>query len=477
MQSDFDKILRENLKGYEADFNPADWQKMEAMLPEKSKKPYGLLALLLLFLGIGGLLLGTGEFQTGNNAAVITQENSSAKSNENGDLEFKNENAVNAIEKPESSLNSKVETSNANEQNQVAGSSGKAKNEFVNQSDNVRTPSPKGEGRGEVVIKKRSSSEEKNSKVNNDSQKTSSRKKISNSNFYEANSQQSYSSSIENTNENSADIQNNTESVFALASIESDLINLNNEEKFLGEKSALTDDALPKHKPKKQIVTFALGGGAGINFSFTDASRWTKPGYTVDVAQEIMFINRIGIAFTQGYSVRNYDGGQYPCPSGTLNCPTSYNSTVRSVDFGVDLKAILIHKTRWNWYVKAGVINMVKLKEEFSYGFPQTDTIMPPTLPPKTNFNGSSSFTANEAMHNPLAGLDAGSYPPDITISGVKRYHIAFRSATGFDVALNSKLRIQAEAGHSFTQPIVGVENRRLHSISINTRLLYCFGR
>ncbi len=474
MQSDFDKLLKDKLRGYEADFNPTDWQKMETLLPEKPKKPYRLLALLLLFLGIGGLLVGTGEFKKGNNAAVIAQENSSANSNENGDTEFKNENAVNSIEEKKSALNSEIETSDTNEQNQVAGSSGKTKNEFVKQSDDVRAPSSASVRRGEVVIKKKSSSDEKNNKVSNDSQKTSSRKKTGISNSYEANYRQSYYSSAENLKENQVKNENNIETISALASIESDFISLTEEEKIFVERTALSDDALPKHKLKKQIVTFALGGGAGINFSFTDATRWTKPGYTVDVAQEIMFINRIGIAFTQGYSVRNYDGGQYPCPSGTIDCPYSYNSAVRSIDFGVDLKANLIHKAKWNWYVKAGITNTVKLKEEFTYSYPQTDTIIPPTLPPQTNFNGGSF---NEAMQDNSSGINNSTYPPDLTISGVKRNHIALHSATGFDVALNSKLQLQVETGYSLTQATVGVDDRRLHSIGVNGRLFYRFGR
>ncbi len=473
MQSDFDKILRKNLKGYEADFNPADWQKMESMLPKQSRKPYALIALLLLSVGIFGLLVGTREFSKENYSAVIESEKNSLEESSVAGLQTN-------LESDKADKNNAGKVRDIQKQNteqtkskQEIHESGISKSE-----DNVWTPSPTGEGRGEVVMKKTESREKsvidiesKNSEAAN-LQDNSDRKRSANpkTNPYQstlvANSEAAESfHSDAHSNSHQAD--------FALASIEAGVIKLD-DEKNLAERNALSDDTAPKHKPQRKIVTFVLGGGAGMNFSFIDATRWTNPGYTVDVAQEIMFINRIGIAFTQGYSERKYDGGQYPCPSGTLNCPTSYNSTVRSVDFGVDLKANLIHKTKWNWYVKTGIINTVKLKEEFNYSYPQTDTITSPTLPLQTNFNGGSF---SEAMQDNLSGLDKADYPSDLTVSGIKRYHIAFHSATGFDVALNSKLQLQFEAGHSFTQPTVGVDDKRLHSIGVNGRLFYRFGR
>lgn len=472
MQSEFDDILKNKLSSYSADFSPADWQQMEAMLPEKSNKPYALIALLLLFVGIGGLLVGMGEFEKENNAAATAQENSSTISNDTADSEFKN--AVNNTGEKRLVLNSEAKNFNAKEPSQFAGLNGNIEKALVNQSDNVRTPSPLEEGRGEVVSKKKNSFDEKNNKVSNDSGKSSLVKK-SRSNFSEADTHQSYSSSIENAVENSPEIQNNTETVSALTSIESGFIKLSNEEKIFAEKSTLSDDAMPTHKSKKQIATFAMGIGAGMNFSFIGAGSLTKPGYAVDIAQELMFINRIGLSFTQGYTLRKYDGGQYPCPSGTIDCPYSYSSVVRSMDFGVDIKANLIKKTKWNWYVKAGIINTVKLKEDFSYQYPQTDTIIPPTLSPQTNFNGGS---LHESLQDNGSGLNNNSgYLPDLTISGIKRYHIAYHAATGFDVALRPNLHLQVEAGESFTQPAVGAENRRLHSIGINGRLFYRFGR
>lgn len=465
MQSDFDKILNNRLRGYEADFSPADWQQMEKMLPEKSRKPFLLFALLLLLVGIGGLMVGTVEFQKGNKIAAVAQNSSAADFGRSVITESKSE-KPNATERGKVPSVSETKNSNTKQQSQPAGLNKKTNREKNNQKENVRNLSSSGEGL--AVIKKRMSADEKNNKVNSDAQQIFSGKEINNG-AQEANPLQAHPDSVAGTSENATEFQRYTETVSALASIEAGFINLNDEKNGIATKKALSDNATSKHKSKKQIVSFAIGAGAGMNFSFTGAGSLIKPGYAAGIAQEIMFINRIGLSLTQSYTERKYDGGQYPCPPGTTDCPYSYTSTVRSVDFGADIKANLLHKTKWNWYAKAGIINTVKLKEEFSYNYTIIDTIAP-NLPPQTNFNTGAT---NEAMDN--LGSSRTDYPPDLTLSGAKRYHIAYHAATGVDLALKPNMRLQTEAGYAFTHAKAGVPGRHLHTICLNTRFLYLF--
>lgn len=475
MQNDFDKTVKDKLSGYSADFNPADWGQMEKMLPEKSRKPYALFALLLLFLGVGGLVVGTGEFQNRNNMSGSVHINSAENFKQDAVKEFKNENP-NAREEKETLSHAETEPFEVNAPTQTRSSDGKAGGDFSDERRNNSNVVAMEEGGG-VATKGKNGFHEKKNKTNSYAHEISSGKKTADDNQGIIRSRQSFSHPGDGINENFIEEQQSAEIIPALAFIESGFIDLSHEGKFLAAKNATSDAAVPKHKQKRQIVTFALGGGAGINFSFINAARWTKPGYAVDLNEELMFINRIGIALSQGYTERKYDGGQLPCSVGALDCPYSYNSTARSVDFGVTLKANLIHETKWNWYIKTGIINIVKLKEGFSYDYPQTDTLHSPALPPKTNFHGGGFNNTNESLNDQNAGLDARSAPFDLSVSGAKRGHIAFLSATGFDIALKPNLNVQMEVNHSFTQPTVGVNNKRLHTIGVNARCFYLFGR
>jgi hypothetical protein len=263
-------------------------------------------------------------------------------------------------------------------------------------------------------------------------------------------------------------------SVFTLNKMEPGLIKAEGNEKMLSERNTvIEEEAGAVDKPKKQIVTFAAGAGAGLNLSFTESDRMTRPGFSAGFAEELMFINRIGLVFTQYFSQTKYDGGKYPYVHGMPVCPSKYTTTVSSVDFGVDLKGNIIHKPRWNWYLKAGVNNVVKIKEQYEYYYPEVDTVVvEPPLPPKTNFNGTI-----EALALDNSGLQQTDpvYPADIAMSGNKRYHLAFRFATGFDIVLTSRIFLQLEAGHSFTQAIVGKYDKRWHSHEFHGRVFYRF--
>src|SRR5687767_7497248 len=77
-ERDSDRIIYEKLKDYKADYNSADWEQMEGMLPQKSRTPYyAVAALLLLLLGVAGLWVGTGSSQQ---ESVTAQKENAAES-------------------------------------------------------------------------------------------------------------------------------------------------------------------------------------------------------------------------------------------------------------------------------------------------------------------------------------------------------------------------------------------------------------
>lgn len=518
-ERDSDRIIYEKLRDYKADYNSADWEQMEAMLPQKSSRRvyyYSAAALLLLLLGSLGLWIGMGGIGNSDTRAVVVQKETPGLAGNNSEQVSvkKSDNAgqsgntaVKTTEgQYEQSLSPAISEQVTHEKIFNGTEQAKTSPEQVIQKEErqlkARSFDRGGVKKEEVIIQERTA-------VNTDTEvspKMPVESKISQSEsasvadernvavamFEKLSDEVSSTGSARSSNESesftpalaetagySKSSPEYLDEVFALNRIESGLLRADDEEATIRSvKEALNGDALPSRKPKKQIVSFVMGAGAGMNFSFTDPALITKPGYSIDVAEELMFIKRIGIALSQSYVDRRYDGGAYPCPEGVEGCPYAYSSSVKSVDFGIDVKATLVNKARWSWYVKAGVVNTVKIKENFSYSYPEIDTITPPpttTLPPQTNFNGTSMDIMFESQS---LSLTADAIPaPDLTISGVKRYHLAYHAATGFDIALTPIIKMQLEAGHTFTQPIVGDANNRLHSFGVNGKMLFRLGR
>ncbi len=454
--SDFDKTLKEKLSAYEAGFHPADWQKMEAMLPQDSRKPFLLVTFLFgfFFLGISGLLMNhllTDKRPEGNAARMVAEipkaeshspeainADEGQKENSNGTENGKG-NLKETTRSPESGLQNEPKSNAQTQKHQPP-----AKNGNLSKSLKELTGSKKSQA-GE---KKFSSTKRKKGNANAEKQAV-----ITTTDSYESDDAE------------------------LLAMLKAGEIN-----STLTEDIRTTFDA-PERKKKRKVFEFALGVGGGPNISFIDASYLTKPGYAAGISQEFMFIDRIGLALLESYVIRRYDGGNYPCPAGYVNCPESYASDVKSFDLGIDLKVNLIHKPRWNWYAKAGVVNVFKLKEIFEFTYSDIDTVAsPPGETTQTNFNGSTnSLVANQDAYTGFTLPNAFSPNPeplpDLTISGAKRFHPAYHFATGFDVALNSRIKLQFETGYSFTKPAVGADEKRLHSIGLNGGVFCIFGK
>lgn len=512
-ERDSDRIVYEKLKDYKADYNSADWEQMESMLPQQgSRKPlyYSMAALLLLLLGSVGLWVGVEGIRSGSSGSEgaliqekLTNEQIIGEQQVGSADQIRNTSSSLVQEEHQNQpLNSVIAEQVTHEKvfGKEAGAQASSLQSTTPQEERqliARTYYKGGVKKQEEVIHKAASAA---ANTTNASTKTTGGRAVSEEVVHSSEGEMLASAVVNNkasevssaaftghgigTEDISTVIAESGvaegyhpgtgEPIFALNSIESGMIQIDGEATGIpAVKNALNGDAIADQKPKKQIVSFVMGAGAGMNFSFTDPALITKPGYSVDLVEELMFMKRIGIALTQSYADRRYDGGAYPCPDGVDDCPYSYSSNVRSVDFGVDIKANLVNKTKWSWYVKAGVINSVKIREDFSYHYADVDTITPPptTLPPHTNFNG----TTEEIMFdNQSFGLTADPImAPDLTISGAKRYHIAYHATTGFDIAISPMMKMQLEAGHNFTQPIVGDGDKRLQSFGVSGKLLF----
>ncbi|GIV34670.1 MAG: hypothetical protein KatS3mg031_2205 [Chitinophagales bacterium] len=234
-------------------------------------------------------------------------------------------------------------------------------------------------------------------------------------------------------------------------------------------------------KFRKTKVRFATGAGMGSSASFIASGQQIYPGYKAALTQELMFVERVGLVTEEAYLFRKYDGGRYPCPEGAIGCPDSYTSSVRAFALSIHLKVNLINHPRWSWYIKGGITNVIKLEETFDYSYGSSDTIPVPPMPTLSGHNNFNSGMTTEGFFDSASSFTSSPSgqiaPPDLSISGARRYHPEFHTATGAEIWLSPVWALQIEAGYTLTRRTVGPNDYRLQTPELNGRVVYYFGK
>lgn len=436
--NDFDKILRDKVAGYEAPYNPADWGQMEAMLDQEGSRKPLLLILLIFLLG----LLGSSVFlfnSFDDSGRIVQNHVGLMRAGDNSLVPFRND--CNDPVVRENSTVVQDERPGFNE----SGGDGKNDNGnyFASSGSNPNSSNVKSEDPKKDVA---------------NSHKTG----LAAANPSDKNG---------NDNIGSFKIDREEEEQLFVSTFDGlplEVHNLNSFEEIPLDKTLESE--------KRKVVSFALGFGGGFNQSFLKSESLTKPGYQAGLTEELMFIDRIGLSFGQGYSQRTYKVSDVHCNYFSADqCPLSYQSTIKAFEIVIDVKANLVHKEKWDYYVKAGFQHNFKISETFDYQYPSIDTVLnPPNLPSQNNFNSTASASTEFDLSG---GLNTKSYIEDFTISQNKRYHGAFHFATGFDYRIRNRFALQYELGYYGSLPKIGAQEKHLQAIGFDTRFLYRFGK
>ena len=476
MESNGDKEMRDKLRGVELPFDPKAWEQMDAML-EKDRKPKiffwwwtgGIAACLFMAAGIFGYYQFANHTAAGSNMATVTNKENTANpnsvSNSTTAASPKGFQAPVGLTKPAATGNKS--TTNNTSANQTKASSvqpsSKTKSAYENTEHTVSTDREAKPQRHVVALSKSARSSANGiatlSTQNPSAEKPKSGKSAKHNKGSLHNNDNNLSQTNRpdilagNTTKNSEPGGNKSEApgneaILATATqpataadlmlaMKPDALTTGDELAENDMKKKDGDDVDLKKLKKKVTFTYSLGLATNITGSTLgnqgNANIFTKkPSYMVGLTQDFMLLKRIaittGFMFSQtSYTVPDFN---YTCSITELNIP-------------MGIKAYLISKSKVRFYLDAGIINHIKLKETFTSLYSNASANLSPatgfSFGPVPNGTGIASIYTNSFSGNDKA--ETGNY----SLNQGKRYYASFYTGAGAEFVVKSKLVFFAE--------------------------------
>lgn len=511
MESNSDKQLRDKLSGAEFPFDPAAWDKMEAMLDKKKKRrgffwwwTGGIAAAVLLGVGVVGYELGStvGSRQiaignnekeqsavhspqsTINNHAKQESFNAISKENTDGDglltNEEKSENnnqstgnaSVNRKDtkrnKPSTTGKSQVTKSKKTKaQNTISGSSAMAGDGFI-AFNKTRTSQAKGAKRTQTISSKQTAGTTTSSANNSRSIVTQ--------------------TAIQQEAEMlaAAGAANNLEEPGNLPRMEASLLAYVSENAITGIDKK-EEDVLPK--TQKRIFNYSLGVLANItgstlgkqpdnpNVPARPTLFYDRPSYMVGFTHDFLFVNSVAITNSILYSRTSFDVLQPKSENYPVTL-TYYTSRITELTIPIGIKVYPVVKQNFKFYINAGIINHIKFKETFDYSV-RIDTNFTANLGNATDqfFPIENSFDPNTKSHDVLAGVNGApaTTTDDFSINKSKRYYASFYAGAGVEYIAKKHFILFAEPVFYMGLQKIGVQDKRKYNLGLSGGFRYQF--
>jgi hypothetical protein len=521
MENNSDKIIREKLAGLQPPFEPAAWQQMEAML-NKKEKPKGF---LFWWLGAIAVLLATGIVLY----SVLTVDNEQLSMN-NEQLTTESTPDSYRDRSPQSTEN-KSETKNekpktiSNEQS----ASEKTTPNNLNTENNKPTPiaiETKNEKPITINQKQKTLNDKLTASGDNNTEATS-RKSSSAMNKTKKNSRNNAESSSNNTNDllalNTAALvaetpntfqQTTTHEIPAVTVAENNTTVTENTvvpatetttptpenaaeptPTVIAEAAAVSEDSIsnkeekqPKEAVEKILKSankfhYSLGVAATLTAAVTKATLAPKPSYSVGFVNEFLFVNRVALSFGFNYAETSYKMYN-PKVNITNPMPVELKAYIKELSIPIGIKAYPVSNPKFRYYVSTGIINHIKLHENFIYKMSVTDTASNPNqpqtasdpafnyVPQQTNFGStaaealfdSNNFTGGANNSNVIANNE-------FSLNNAQRYYTSFYAATGVEFIIKNRFLLFAETLYFTNIQQLGIQDKRKHNIGMGTGL------
>lgn len=503
MESNSDNKLREKLSGIEPAFDPAAWDKMEALLDKKKKRRFfiwwwtgGIAAALLLTVGgyQAGRMFTTNEqiaqhtmpsapTNTSNNTTTTTLPENTTPStannagnpsgNNSGPATFNTTtNQTVATQTPTGNIIS-AETNKSNNQttanNKVASS--KRKQQGPNNKTTTATTNP---ADGFVAFNKNNSS---NSKKSNRSATHTSTGSVTTSGRTAA--------ATNNPAQQETNLLNaaavTPPQLLYLQRMEASLLPVQATENTIAALDKEEENVLPK--AKKKIFHYSLGvaahiSGATVGTEGTGTANnlfYKSPTWMVGFTHDFTFINRIAISNGIMYGQTSYEVKK-PKAVNYTKAPLYYNSHISEVAIPIGIKVYPVVKNNFSFYISTGIINHIKLKETFSYTVPVDTPVANTTFDPAGVYPPSNTFTEEvKSMDNLNSSPTPVSTINDFAINNSKRYYASFYAGAGFAYTAKKHIVLFAEPVFYMGLQKIGVQDKRKYNLGITGGFRYQF--
>jgi hypothetical protein len=507
MENNSDKELRGKLQNVEFPFDPKAWEQMEAMLEEKRKPKVilwwwvgGIAACLILGMGMYGYHQFASNNAGGKTAVAI---NSNTTDNELNAANVKDEKSkkgntisspVNAIPAGRVSVNAKEDklaisgndkrlNSSSTPNSQTSPALGKAS---VRPSTNARGPA-----KGEMQTGNAGSgSNTKSLTHNSKSAIESGAIGVGNNAPQPVNVSQDIP-----THAGGLDVTNVADGIaeFLTNRMKSELaeaitMNMMRADELTG---ANIDDQMQKKegdevnlkKLKKKVFNYSLGLAANITGATlgpqTGANAFYQiPSYMAGLTHEFMFFKRFAITNSIQFSQTSYK--VYDAKTSYQTGLDYYTSKITEIAIPIGLKVYAVSKPKFRFYVAAGVINHIKLKETFDYSYHHTsgssnlDSLFSP-YPSQTYFPGGGGKipAMSFANNSPNAAFESGT--SDFSINKGKRYYASFYASAGAEFIVQKHVVFFTEPLFYMNLEKVGIQDKYKYNLGLSGGIRYQF--
>lgn len=521
MESNSDKAMRDKLGGVEMPFDPAAWEQMEAMLNKEEKKRgffwwwfgAGMAGLLLLagagaYLATNGNAGGKGQIavNTTNEKANVKGENAvsnggnvagneqnvvdddgkvgsmqTAVSNEKGaasnkQLEVSNNGQQNALSTTD--INRKQKTNSHTKGNTVANA-GKKRHSNLNGNSAVQNG---GETIGTTVAFARPRH------VTNKAISTDNRKPKT-ENRKQENNNSTILTDFNGKQITGAPVAAKPETVTADKYW---LTYLNPNADDYNPAKAEGNDELPK-KLKAKVFQYSIGALGNVSTAMVntsvegnDISLGYKPSSMGGFTHDFLFANRFAISNSILYAQSHFTVSNVRSESFTP-APLSFNCSITELAIPIGIKVYPVSTAKFRFYISAGIINHIKLKETFTYTVDRPDSVsnipnaadVKNTYPTQTSFDGTGNGAIETNGYNLGTATNVTTVvsvnTDEFSINNARRYYTSFYAGAGLEGIIKNKWILFAEPTFSMDLQKIGIQERRRYNVGANLGFRYQF--
>lgn len=506
MASNSDNKLREKLSGIEPAFDPAAWDKMEALLDKKKKRRFfiwwwtgGIAAALLLTVGgyqAGRMLTTTQQIaqqttapaptNTSNNTTTTTLPENTTPSTANnaGNPPVNNSGAATfntttnqpvAAQTPTGKHTSGTGNKNNNQPTATNKTvTGKQKQQSPNHKTTQTTTTTTNPADGFVAFNKNSSTKSKKGK-----------RTATNTTTGSVIAAGSTAAATNNPAQQETNLLNaaavTPPQLLYLQRMEASLLPVQATENTIAALDKEEENVLPK--TKKKFFHYSLGvaahiSGATLGTEGTGTANnlfYKSPTWMAGFTHDFTFINRIAISNGIMYGQTSYEVKK-PKAVNYTKAPLYYNSHISEVAIPIGIKVYPVVKNNFSFYISTGIINHIKLKETFSYTVPVDTPIANTALDPAGVYPPSNTFTEEvKSMDNLSSSPTPVSTTNDFAINNSKRYYASFYAGAGFAYTAKKHIVLFAEPVFYMGLQKIGVQDKRKYNLGITGGFRYQF--